>query len=152
MPSIGGDRGSDRDGIGAVIRTLPRGVLAWLVAPFSWDPVPQPQAADGWRPAVDLYETPDAYVLTAEVVGLAIEDVDVRADGQALTIEGHPASAPVRPGRYLQVERSQGAFTRTFRFAHPIDAGHVAARLQDGVLTVTVPKVRPHAPRRVAIG
>jgi HSP20 family protein len=121
------------------------------MVPFAWAPTPQAQPADGWQPAVDLYETPDAFVLAVEVIAVALEDLDVHADGQALTVQGRGPGGRVRPGRYLQVERAQGAFTRTFRFAHPIDAGRIAAHLQDGVLTVTVPKVRPHEPRRVAI-
>lgn len=122
-----------------------------MVAHIPWDPAPQLQPAAGWRPPVDLYETPDRYVLAAEIVGLAIEDLDVRADGQVLTIEGRRSGNAVLPGRFLQVERSQGAFTRTFRFAHPIDPARVAARLQDGVLTVTIPKARPREPRRVSV-
>jgi HSP20 family protein len=102
---------------------------------------------DSWAPAIDVYETPDRYVVAAELPGLARDQIELAMADSRLTIRGQ---RPARAGdnvHYHQVERGHGAFTRTFEFNDKIDVEAVTADLSDGVLTVTLPKVPP-APRR----
>jgi HSP20 family protein len=93
-----------------------------------------------WMPAADLSELPDRYVLTVELPGLGREDVHIDIDDQTLTIRGARPALACPNDRYQQLERGQGEFSRAFRFGGPITAGAIKADLQDGVLTVVVPK------------
>ncbi|MGH9411170.1 MAG: Hsp20/alpha crystallin family protein [Vicinamibacterales bacterium] len=107
-----------------------------------------------WAPAVDVYETADRYVVTAELPGLTRDQVEVALQDNRLTIRGtRPAAVPERSTRHFhQVERGHGSFDRVFEFAEDIDAAHINADLRDGVLTVTLPKRPAPAPRRIEVG
>lgn len=110
--------------------------------------------ADSWTPPVDVYETADRYVITAELSGLTREDVELAVEETKITIRGRRADAGPGPGdvrHYHQVERGHGAFARTFDFVDRIDAAGVSATLADGVLTVVVPKEAPPPPRRIEV-
>ena len=99
------------------------------------------RAAPGWVPPVDLCERPDSYVLTVELPGLRREDIHIDADDKAITVRGQRPPQSCCPERYQQLERGQGQFSRSFRFALPIDPAAISADLADGVLTVRIPKV-----------
>lgn len=103
----------------------------------------------GWVPPVDLAETTEAYVVTAELPGLQRDDLEIRFHEDHLTISG------IRRERgaceqYHRVERGHGAFSRTFHLPLPVDVDRVTADLRDGVLTVTCPKSQ-EAVRRITI-
>jgi HSP20 family protein len=105
----------------------------------------------GWTPPVDLYETVDRYVLTAELPGLTREDLEIRfLDGQ-LQIQGQRPSARVPCEQYHRVERGHGPFLRRFALPAPVDADRISADLKDGVLTVTIPKAASAVPRRIDV-
>jgi HSP20 family protein len=103
------------------------------------------RAAPGWVPPVDLCERSDRYVLTVELPGLRREDVQIDSDGETVTVRGQRPGQACCPERYQQLERGQGPFSRSFRFALPIATDAISADLADGVLTVTIPKVAPVA-------
>jgi HSP20 family protein len=112
--------------------------------------------APGWTPPVDLYETAGEFVLTAEVPGLAREQIDIQAEDSRLTIRGaRPAAtqshAVVPCEQFHRVERGHGSFSRTFQLPEAIDVDHIKADLQDGVLTVTIPKASGRSARRVHV-
>jgi HSP20 family protein len=104
----------------------------------------------GWAPAVDLCETADAFVFTAELPGLSREQVRIDVHDNRLTLQGR-REARVSCDKYHQVERGNGEFMRTFVLPHPVNAEAVKADLVDGILTITVPKQPVEAPRRVAV-
>jgi HSP20 family protein len=85
-----------------------------------------------------VVETARAFVLSAELPGVAREDVDLSIDGQRLELSGR-RPLPADP-KFSQMERSYGPFRRAFELPAEIDAGAVTAELALGVLTVTVPK------------
>jgi HSP20 family protein len=106
--------------------------------------------ADAWTPPVDVYETEDRYVVAAELPGLARDQIELALEDSRLTIRGRRAGRPAEATEVLhfhQVERGHGVFARTLDFAGKIDIEKVAADLQNGVLTITLPKV-PAAPLR----
>ena len=106
--------------------------------------------ADAWTPPIDVYETDDHYVVSAELPGLHRDQIDLAVEDARLTIRGRRSGRPPQAAEVLhfhQVERGYGAFARTFEFSAPIDIEAVSADLTDGVLTVTLPKV-PAAPVR----
>src|SRR3954471_6645037 len=110
------------------------------------------QRGSAWDPPIDVYETAARYVLTAEVPGLARDQIDLAVQDNRLTIKG------VRPGAgtetsardYHQVERGHGSFQRTFEFVDAVDRDGITADLRDGVLTITLPKIVT-APRRIEV-
>ena len=110
------------------------------------------QHASAWAPPIDVYETDDRYVVTAEVPGITREDVELALQDNRLTIHGsRSGGVPESAARhYHQVERGHGSFLRTFEFADAVDEDGITADLREGVLTVTLAKsARP--PRTIEI-
>src|SRR5262249_53660182 len=103
-------------------------------------------------PPIDVYETASRYVVTAEVPGLARDQIDLAVQDNRLTIRGiRPGDGPETPARrYHQVERGHGSFLRTFEFVDAVDEDGITADLHDGVLTVMLPKIAT-APRRIEV-
>lgn len=104
----------------------------------------------GWVPAVDLCETAEAFIVTAELPGLAREQIRIDVHDGRLTLQGR-RDARVSCEQYHQVERGHGEFARSFALPPGVDVDHISADLRDGVLTVTVRKSPEHAPRRVSV-
>ena len=105
------------------------------------------RATPGWVPAVDLSEVGDRYVLTIEVPGLRRDDVNIEVQDGTVTLRGRRPGQSCCPERYQQLERAQGSFSRTFRFAVPIAPDGITAELADGVLTVSIPKAESSSTR-----
>jgi HSP20 family protein len=110
------------------------------------------QHGTGWAPPIDVYETEDRYVVTAELPGLAREQIELAVQDNRLSIRGaRSAGTPESSTRhYHQVERGHGAFERLFRFADPVEQDRITADLRDGVLTITLPKAAA-PPRRIQV-
>jgi HSP20 family protein len=109
------------------------------------------QHATAWDPPIEVYETEDRYVLTAEVPGVSRDQIDLALHDGHLTLRGaRPASGPQATRHYHQVERGYGSFQRTFAFAEPVDPDAISADLRDGILTVTLPKAAV-PPRRIEV-
>lgn len=102
----------------------------------------------GWMPAVDVYETSDRYVVTAELPGMDRSHIEIDAREGELLLRGRRPDATVPPHAYHQMERGQGPFERRFVFADAIDVERISAEFSSGVLTVTVPKL---SPARIAV-
>jgi HSP20 family protein len=101
------------------------------------------RATPGWVPPVDLLERNESYVLSVELPGMRREDVRIEGNNDTVMVSGQRPGPSCCPGRYHQLERGQGSFSRSFRFTHPINIDAISAELVDGVLTVTIPKVQP---------
>lgn len=104
----------------------------------------------GWAPAVDLCETADAFIFTAELPGLTREQVRIDVHENRLTLQGR-REARVNCDKYHQVERGHGEFMRTFVLPQPVSPDAVKADLVDGILTISVPKLPVDTPRRVEV-
>ncbi|KAG2541872.1 hypothetical protein PVAP13_9NG705814 [Panicum virgatum] len=91
---------------------------------------------------VDWKETPEAHVFTADVPGLKKEEVKVEVeDGNVLQISGESSKEQEEKNdRWHRVERSSGRFLRRFRLPENAKAEQIKASMENGVLTVTVPK------------
>jgi HSP20 family protein len=110
--------------------------------------------APGWTPPVDLYETSREFVLSAELPGLAREQIDILAEDNRITIRGARSSAghtEIPCEQYHRVERGHGSFSRTFTLTDAIDVSAIRAELKDGILTVTIPKAADRAARRIDV-
>ena len=111
---------------------------------------PQPEP---WAPAIDVYETPESYVITVEVPGLTREQIDLAVEDNRLTVRGRrlEAARAGEPVHYHLIERGHGTFARSFEFPQKVAVDEVKADLAEGVLTVTLPKAPPPASRRIEV-
>src|SRR4030095_5131416 len=87
------------------------------------------RATPGWVPPVDLLERADSYVLSVELPGLRREDVRIEGANDAAVVSRRRPVPSCCPGRYHQLERGQGSFSRSFRFPHPINVDEISAEL-----------------------
>jgi len=96
---------------------------------------------------LDWKETPEAHVFTADMPGLKKEELKVEVvDNGSLRISGERHKEDVQDtDRWHRVERSDGRFMRQFRLPENVNANGISAKLENGVLTVKVPKTKPHA-------
>jgi HSP20 family protein len=104
----------------------------------------------GWVPAVDVCETADAFIVTAELPGLTREQIRLDVHDGRLVIQGR-RDARVSCEQYHQVERGHGEFARSFALPARVEVAKISADLRDGVLTISVPKSPELAPRRVSV-
>lgn len=119
---------------------------------FHGHAAPVRPASGVWMPPVDLYETADAYVMHADLPGVAKEDIEVQVLEDQITIRGARKRAlPAEEKGYRRYERVEGRFERSFRIKGGIDSGKVEARFENGVLTVTLPKPEAAKPRHIEV-
>jgi HSP20 family protein len=105
-----------------------------------------------WAPAVDIYETPNELVVKADLPDVNEKDIDVRVENNLLTIRGERKfEKSVSEENYLRVERTYGAFSRSFSLPNTVNAEAIGAEYKNGVLTVTLPKREESKPRQVKV-
>ncbi len=105
----------------------------------------------GWMPPVDLFETGDAYVVTAELPGLARDDIQIQVQDGKVTLKGQRAGRAESCEQYHRVERGHGQFSRTFSLPLPLDVEAIQADFEAGVLTLRIPKADAVRHRRIEI-
>jgi len=103
------------------------------------------------RPAVDIHETADELVLRADMPGVARERLDIRVDGNNLLIEGTIGIAPQEAMAALYADVRSTMYRRQFVLSNELDSANIAASLQNGVLTVRLPKRAENKPRRIPV-
>ena len=105
---------------------------------------------DAWR--VDVIETPNEYLIHADLPGVSKSDLSVTLENGHVIIKGQrPTDALAEGTSYLVNERAYGAFTRTFILPDHAEASHIEADFKQGVLTVKVPKAEKAKARSIAI-
>jgi HSP20 family molecular chaperone IbpA len=94
-------------------------------------------------PRVDIYETNDAIVMTADMPGVGPESVDITLEQGVLTINGYVEEE--RPEGYTltYAEYGTGDYVRRFTLSNQIDQDAIEATVKDGVLRLYLPKVKP---------
>jgi HSP20 family protein len=102
-------------------------------------------------PNVRLQDNGQAFVVTAELVGLGPKDVEITATGSTLTLKGERKVTPPEGYTVHRNERSAYRFARTFELPAKIDADNVQASLENGVLTVTLPKAAEARPKQITV-
>ena len=95
--------------------------------------------APGWSPFVDIEEQDDTYVLEAELPGVKREDVNIELVGNELSVTGEIKERE-RKGALRRRTRRSGHFEYRVRLPEQVDASKIEAHLDQGVLTVRVPK------------
>jgi HSP20 family protein len=103
-------------------------------------------------PGLDVAETDDKVVVTAELPGLDQEDIAVDVSGDRLVIRGEKKAAMEKKGReYYYAEQSYGAFARTVVLPCEVDADKALAKYKNGVLRLSLPKTEQARTRRVQV-
>lgn len=105
----------------------------------------------GGQPAVNIWESPDALMVEAELPGITSDQVDMSVVGKELTLKVNRAEPQQEGVTYHRRERPTGEFTRVLRLPTEVDADHVQAELRNGVLTITLPKAEAARPRKIQI-
>jgi HSP20 family protein len=101
-------------------------------------------------PEVNIYETKDGYELEAEMPGVNKEGLEITLEGNEITITGH-RSSEVTPGGPLFRERHNADYRRVFELDPVIDTARIAARMNQGILFLTLPKSEAVKPRRITV-
>ena len=106
-----------------------------------------------WFPPVDIYENGnDEIVLKAELPGLQREDIDLRVENNTLTLRGErKRDNEIKQEQYHRVERSYGAFSRSFSLPSRIDTEKVRAEFKEGVLSIKLPVKAEAKPRQIEV-
>jgi HSP20 family protein len=107
-----------------------------------------------WSPPVGIEETRDALVLTAELPGVAAEELEIQLENNVLTIRGEKRAArteDAEAGRYHLWERSHGSFARAFTLPAGVRSEAITAGLDNGVLRVELPKLPEARTRRIPV-
>lgn len=101
-------------------------------------------------PDVNIYETKDGYELEAEMPGVNKDGLEITLEGNEITITGHRASEAA-VGDVLFRERHGASYRRVFDLDPAIDSARISARMNQGVLFLTLPKSEAVKPRKIAV-
>jgi len=102
---------------------------------------------------LDLIERDDSYAVKAEIPGVRKEDIDIRVEGNLVTIsaEMKKEKEEKKEGRVLRRERQEGYASRSFTLSCPVDDGKAEAKFVDGVLELMLPKKAPTSTKRLTV-
>jgi len=103
-------------------------------------------------PEIDLWETDQAVVLTADMPGVNENNVDIDLQGNTLEISG--TTSATLPEGFTSVHKEfplRRRYVRQFTLGDSIDQENITAEMKDGVLTLTLPKVKDATPRRIVV-
>jgi HSP20 family protein len=105
-----------------------------------------------WMPAVDIIDTPDAFVLKAELAGMQPADVHIELEDDVLTIKGerHQEERPETEA-YQSTEWHYGAFQRSISLPRSVRRDAIEATYENGVVEVRVPKAAEVVSQRIEV-
>ncbi len=127
---------------------------------MSWDPFSEmaafpsieQQRGLAFNVAFDVKETKDAYLFKADLPGIKDRDLEVTMTGNRLNVSGkREEEKEEKSDRYYTYERSYGSFSRSFTLPDGADIEKLRASLDQGVLTITVPKAPEVQPKKIAV-
>jgi len=105
-----------------------------------------------WAPAVDIYETENELVVKADLPDLQEKDIDVRITNNTLTIRGERKfEKDVKEENFLRIERTYGAFMRSFSLPNTVSSENIRAEYRNGVLTLHMAKREESKPKQIKI-
>jgi HSP20 family protein len=102
-------------------------------------------------PTADIYESNDALNVVLEMPGVDKNSVDIRVEDSVLKIEGRLDFSKYQGLQPLYTEYNVGHYSRSFRLSSKIDQNKIAAELNDGVLSLVLPKVEEAKPRTIQV-
>lgn len=109
-------------------------------------------SADYFIPKFDVSETSDSYLLEVDLPGLEQKDIDINVDNNVLTIKGKKeTNVETKKKNYFTRERSYGEFQRSLTLPSNTDSSKIDAKFKNGVLEVSIPKVKTGASKKIEI-
>ena len=119
---------------------------------LSWDPFYSGRPASAFSPPFEVKETNDAFVLKADLPGVADNDLDIAIHNNVLTVSGSRHAEERKEGEgYALYERQFGSFSRSFSLPDMADSERIEAKLDRGVLTLTIGKKAEAKPRKISV-
>jgi HSP20 family molecular chaperone IbpA len=103
-------------------------------------------------PPTDIFETEQALTIVAEMPGVEKAKVDVSVEDGVLTIQGQIDFSKYQDLRPVYTEYNVGHYRRSFSLSNRIDQNRISAEMNDGVLTLVLPKAEEAKPRRISVG
>ncbi|HET6195807.1 MAG TPA: Hsp20/alpha crystallin family protein [Acetobacteraceae bacterium] len=103
-------------------------------------------------PFADIYETDSALCVVMEMPGVEKQNLDVALEHDVLRVDGRIDFSKYDGMEPVYTEYNVGHYTRSFTLSNKIDQEQISAQLEDGVLTLTLPKAKEAQPRRISIG
>ncbi|MFN0249782.1 MAG: Hsp20/alpha crystallin family protein [Kofleriaceae bacterium] len=120
---------------------------------LSWDPFFGGRPPTAFAPAFEVKETADSFILKADLPGVAEADLDIGVHNNVLSVSGSRSAEERKEGEsYALYERQFGSFTRSFSLPDMADGEKISAKLENGVLTLTIGKKAEARPRKIALG
>ena len=108
--------------------------------------------ASTWLPAVDILENANDYVLKFELPGVEKNDVKITLQNDVLTLRGEKRQENEKKGdNFHRMERSFGVFQRSFTLASSVNSETIEATYDNGILTITLPKVEEAKPKEIEV-
>jgi HSP20 family molecular chaperone IbpA len=102
-------------------------------------------------PSADIYESEDALTVVLEMPGVSRDGIDVTIEDGVLTIEGRIDFSKYDGLQPVYSEYNVGPYRRSFRISSQIEQGRITAKLQDGIITLELPKAEATKPRRIQV-
>ncbi len=100
---------------------------------------------------MDVKAEDDAYVVTALVPGIKADDLSIQIVNETLTIQGELKNERDENANYLLSERPSGKFNRSLTMPEPLDASKVEAEIENGILTLRIPKAEEAKPKTIKV-
>jgi HSP20 family protein len=108
--------------------------------------------ASSWSPSVDIYETENEIVLTAEIPGVDEKNIEIKLEDNTLSLKGErKLEKETKEENYHRIERSYGSFYRSFTLPRNIDQDNIKAESENGILRISMPKKPELKPKKVKI-
>ncbi len=107
--------------------------------------------SEEWIPAVDILEKEGSLILMVSLPGLNEKEIELKMEGQVLTIRGERRSLEPEGYSYHQSESRIGAFSRSFTMPDTTDLNNIKADYKNGVLSITVPQKPEVKPRTIKV-
>ena len=103
------------------------------------------------KPPIDIFESEDTLVLRADLPGVSVDRLELQIQENKLTLFGRPAPVAEDAGRLIHQEYPAADFLRSFILTDEFDHERISAKINEGVLEVTLPKTRRREPRRIEV-
>jgi HSP20 family molecular chaperone IbpA len=108
--------------------------------------------ARAFLPPTDIFESDDLLTIVMEMPGVDREDVDVNVENGVLRVEGRLDFSKYEGMQPVYTEYNIGHYRRSFSLSSKIEQDRISAQMQDGVLTLLLPKAEEAKPRRISVG
>jgi HSP20 family protein len=109
-------------------------------------------SSENWIPSVDILEKDGNLILRAELPGLTEKQIDLKVEGNTLTLKGErKMENEDKKSNYHRVESYYGSFTRSFSLPETVDLDKINAEYKNGILTITLPQKPEVKPREIPV-